>query len=147
MVMKPICAIVDHANEVLTDGCASIASPPISAVKPPSTKMNRKPRMKYIGTVRRGRPSVSVAMKQKICTPVGIPTIVDAAENSDNDMIGKPVAKRLAMTGELTLTGQVFPVGGIREKVIAARRAGISRPNLYRRLKETGLDAGDFKGK
>ena len=38
---------------------------------------------------------------------------------------GKPVRRRIAMTGELTLTGQVFPVGGIREKVIAARRAGI----------------------
>ena len=38
---------------------------------------------------------------------------------------GRPVRKRIAMTGELTLTGQVFPVGGIREKVIAARRAGI----------------------
>jgi ATP-dependent Lon protease len=36
----------------------------------------------------------------------------------------KPV-RNIAMTGELTLTGQVFPVGGIREKVIAARRAGI----------------------
>ncbi len=36
----------------------------------------------------------------------------------------KPL-RNIAMTGELTLTGQVFPVGGIREKVIAARRAGI----------------------
>lgn len=35
------------------------------------------------------------------------------------------IARPLAMTGELSLTGQVLPVGGIREKVIAARRAGI----------------------
>ncbi len=37
---------------------------------------------------------------------------------------GKPV-RHIAMTGELTLTGQVFPIGGIREKMIAARRAGL----------------------
>ncbi|HWX08858.1 MAG TPA: S16 family serine protease, partial [Gaiellaceae bacterium] len=54
---------------------------------------------------------------------------------------GTPVSNEVGMTGELTLTGQVLAIGGLREKVLAAQRAGLKRVVVPR---ENEFDLADL---
>lgn len=66
-------------------------------------------------------------------------TMVTALVSS---LTGRKVKKAIAMTGEITLRGKVLPVGGIREKILAAKRAGIKEIILCR---ENQKDIDDIK--
>ncbi len=53
---------------------------------------------------------------------------------------GRPIRRDVSMTGEITLRGRVLPVGGVREKALAARRAGVKTFILPRKNERDLLD-------
>ena len=58
-------------------------------------------------------------------------------------MIGRPVRTDTAMTGEINLSGEILPIGGVREKVLAAHRVGIQRVLLPHRNEKDLTDVPD----
>lgn len=58
-------------------------------------------------------------------------------------LTGKKVKAHLAMTGEITLRGKVLPVGGIKEKILAAKRAGLTKIILCKENEKHVNEIGD----
>jgi ATP-dependent Lon protease len=54
-------------------------------------------------------------------------------------LTGKPARRQVALSGELTLSGRILPVSGVREKILAAQRAGV-KTVVFPRRNEADVD-------
>jgi ATP-dependent Lon protease len=80
------------------------------------------------GSIPKDGPSAGITLFTALCSLV----------------LGKSVDPKLAMTGEITLRGAVMPVGGIKEKLIAAHRAGIEKVIMSKENEKDLIDVPDI---
>jgi ATP-dependent Lon protease len=84
------------------------------------------------GAIPKDGPSAGIAMATAIVSKLS----------------GVPVRKDIAMTGELTLTGKVLPIGGLKEKALAAMRQGITKIIIpYKNVKDLEDIAEEYRDK
>ncbi len=84
------------------------------------------------GAIPKDGPSAGIAMATAIVSKLS----------------GVPVRKDIAMTGELTLTGKVLPIGGLKEKALAAMRQGITKIIIpYKNVKDLEDIAEEYRNK
>ncbi|HOW82792.1 MAG TPA: magnesium chelatase domain-containing protein, partial [Spirochaetota bacterium] len=107
----------------------------------------------YVQHVLHGNPSAAQVFNGKLvhihvpagATPKDGPSAGVTIFSSLYSMAtGKIVRPNLAMTGELTLTGRVLPVGGIKEKVIAAKKANIKYIIMPKQNEKDLVDIPDY---
>ncbi len=92
-----------------------------------------------INTERFGKTDVHIHVPAGAIPKDGPSAGVTMATALASVFTNEPVRKNLAMTGEVTLRGRVLPIGGLKEKALAARRAGITTV-IIPKLNEKDLD-------